>query len=293
MPQIGLGTFDLPKDRISEIIGTAYRLGYRKFDTAFKYNNEIEIGLALKKNGIRREDIFLQTKLDGEDIYMKPYHSHLRWLNLRKPISWACAIEQSMKRLGTDYIDMFLVHGSWTRYIRLWQALEKFYKAGEIRAIGVSNFLPPHLDWLSERCTVTPTLNQVEISPLNSQKRLIENCRARGIVLEAASVFSHFRSSEPRMEIMNHEMLRNIAEQHNRTVPQIVYRWLIQQGISIVPKSKSPRHLAENISLDDFVLSEEEMTAIDSLDKGKFLNYDPSSAVYSVPKKYRKSEWFR
>jgi len=292
-PIVGLGTFDLPKDRISEIIGNAYKLGYRRFDTAAKYNNEIEIGKALKENNIKREDVFIQTKIDCQSLYFEPYrYGRGSIFNIRRPKTISSFIEDSFKRLNTDYVDMFLIHWPAPKFLKIYKALEAFYKEGKIRAIGVCSFLPPHIDYILDNCEIIPSLNQFEISPLNTQKRLIEYCKAKGIQPEAMSTFSHFRSSQPRMEILQNPTIMRIAEAHKKTVAQIVNRWLVQQGVAIVPKSKNPLHLNENISIFDFELTEDEMTSIDSLDKGKFLNYDPTLSYWGLPAKYMNKQWF-
>ena len=134
---------------------------------------------------------------------------------------------------------------------------------------------------------VMPAVNQFEISPLNTQKKLIKYCQDKGIVAEAMSTFSHFRSVEPRQEVVENPVLIKLAEKYGKSVVQIVLRWLIQQGVSIIPKTWNPQHLEDNISIYDFSLSDEDMTIIDSLDEGKFLNYNPYGLMYSIPKKYR------
>ncbi|MBD5355814.1 MAG: aldo/keto reductase [Bacteroides sp.] len=294
MPLVGFGTAYLPKGKITNIIGNAYEVGFRKFDTAIAYNNEKEIGDAFNKLGIKREDIFLQTKIGMPSLYYGTFHyGRKRILNVRKLHSIAYEIESSMRRLGTDYIDMFLLHWPDPKFEKLYRELEKFYNSGKIRAIGVCSFLPPHFEWLKKNTRIPPTLNQFEISPLNSQKRLIQYCKDHEIQPEAMSTFSHFKSSVPRVEIFSNPLLVEIADKHKVSVPQVVNRWLLQQHISIVPKSQNPAHIAENIDLFAFHLNDDEMQTIDSLDKGKFLNYNPCVATYSVPKDMKDNIWFR
>ncbi len=170
---------------------------------------------------------------------------------------------------------------------KMWKELEGLYKDGRIRAIGVSNFLQPHIEYLSDISDVIPAVNQIEISPLNTQKELILYCQKRGIAIEAMSTFSHFRSVKPRLEIIENEILVNIAKKHNKSVVQIVLRWLIQQNVIVIPKTWDKKHLKENISIFDFNLSDEECMIIDSMDRGRFLNYNPLSAQEGLPKKYR------
>lgn len=294
MPQVGLGTFLIPETKISETIGRAYDLGYRQFDTAWRYRNEKAISRALKENGIKREDVFITTKVNANALYWNGYKHGLRhYLNIRNFKSIKKAIEESFENLETDYIDLFLIHWPWPIAIDMWKVLEKLYSKGRIRAIGVSNFLQPHLEYLNDNSEITPAVNQFEISPLNTQKSLINYCHEHGIAVEAMSTFSHFRSTEPRKEILENEKLIDIANNHNKSVVQIVLRWLLQQNIIMIPKTWEEKHLKENISIFDFELSENEMKIIDSLDKGKFLNYNPLSAQEGLPSKYRKWEGFK
>lgn len=287
MPQLGLGTFLIPNSELSRTIGEAYRLGYRQFDTAWRYHNEREIAQALKENGIKREEVFITTKLNADALFFKRYHGGpLRFLNVRiRTIRQA--IEMSFKNLGFDYVDLFLVHTPWPMYPAMYEALTDYYKQGRIRAIGVSSFLPPMIESLKEVSDVIPAINQFEISPLNTQKNLIQWCQSRNIAVQAMSTFSHFRSNEPRLEILNNPILQKIATHHNKSVVQIVLRWLIQQNIVIIPKTWYFAHLKENIDILDFSLSAEEMEVVNKLDKGKFLNYNPYGLICNVPKKYQ------
>ena len=288
IPKVGLGTFLIPKDRIDETIGAAYDLGYRLFDTAWRYRNEGLIAKALKRHNIKREDVFITTKVNADALYYFGYwYGKHSVFNVRSFKTVSRAIEESFEHLGTDYIDLFLVHWPWPIYRKMYEVLTKFYKAGRIRAIGVCSCLPPHLEALKEVSDVVPAVNQFEISPLNTQKQLIQYCQERGISVEAMSTFSHFRSNEPRMEIIENETIQRIADVHGKTVPQVVLRWLIQQNIIVIPKTWDKDHLKDNISLFDFELTSDEMKIVDSLDKGKFLNYNPYTAFRGLPRKYK------
>lgn len=287
MPQQGLGTFLIPKDNLGDTIAKAYDLGYRKLDTAWRYYNEKEIAKALKEHNIPREEMFITTKVNADALYLGRYHGgKYRYFNIRVK-SIKKAIEESFTNLGFDYIDLFLVHTPWPVYPDMYEALTDFYHQGRIRSIGVSSFLPPMIESLKDVSDVMPAVNQFEISPLNTQKKLIKYCQDKGIVAEAMSTFSHFRSVEPRQEVVENPVLIKLAEKYGKSVVQIVMRWLIQQGVSIIPKTWNPQHLEDNISIYDFSLSDEDMTIIDSLDEGKFLNYNPYGLMYSIPKKYR------
>jgi diketogulonate reductase-like aldo/keto reductase len=285
MPQIGLGTYKIPKEKFSRTIAMAYEMGYRMFDTAWYYNNEVDLAKALKENGIKREDVFISTQINANAMYWGRYHSKKRFLNIpRRTVRQT--VELSFHNLG-GYADLVLIHWPYPIYLKMYKALSEMYKAERIKAIGVSSFLQPHLASLQEVSDVPPALNQFEISPLNTQKQLIGYCKKKGIKVEAMSTFSHYRSIESRKELIEEPMLLNIAAKKNRSVAQIILRWLVQQGIMVIPRSTSPEHLLENISLFDFELSSEEMAMIDSLDKGEFLNYDPRSALMNAPERYR------
>lgn len=287
MPQVGLGTFLIPQDKIERTISMAYELGYRKFDTAWRYYNEKQIARALKNTGIKREDVFITTKVNIDALYMWGYqYGKHRIFNIpRRTVRQA--VELSFNNLGFDYIDLFLVHWPWPMYLKMYQVLDDLYREGRIRAIGVCSSLPPHIESLTEVSDVVPAVNQFEISPLNAQKPLIDYCKSKGIVPEAMSTFSHFRSNAPRLEIFENKTLIELAEKHNKNVAQIVLRWMVQQGVSIIPKTWEFKHLSENIDLFDFSLSADEMGLIWSLDNGEFLNYNPYKALPNLPKKYR------
>lgn len=287
MPQVGLGTFLIPAEELNRTIAEAYELGYRQFDTAWRYHNEASIAKALKSNGIDRDNVFITTKVNADALFFKRYHGGpLRYFNI--PIrTIKSAVELSFKNLGFDVIDLFLVHTPWPMYPKMYEVLTDFYHQGRIKAIGVSSFLPPMVESLKDISDVVPAVNQFEISPLNTQKRLIKYCLDNNIAVEAMSVFSHFRSNEPRPEIVLNPTVEKIAKAHNKSIVQVILRWLVQQGIIIIPKTWDSHHLAENINIFDFSLSDDEMSTIDSLDKGKFLNYNPYGLLRNVPKKYK------
>lgn len=288
MPKVGLGTFLIPDEKLSQTIGLAYRAGYRKFDTAWRYHNERLVAKALKNNNINRKDIFITTKVNPDAFCYFGYHNgKRRFLNAIRSRSIYNAIEESFKNLETDYIDLFLVHYPYSMYLEMYKELSKFYNEGRIRAIGVSSFLPPHIMSLKEVSDIVPAVNQFEISPLNTQKSLISYCQKHGITVEAMSTFSHFRSIEPRKEIIENSILKQIALKYGKSTVQIVLRWLIQQHIAVIPKTWEYSHLLENIEVFDFNLSYHEMKLIDSLDKGEFLNYNPWPTIKFIPKKYK------
>jgi len=287
MPQAGLGTYLIPQENVIETIGKAYEMGYRSFDTAWRYHNEGLIAKALKIYNIPREDVFITTKVNVDALYWRPVPDCCnisKWNFRRRTIRQA--IEESFKNFELDYIDMFMIHYPYKNYPKMYKVLTELYHQGRIKVLGVCSFLPPHLDYLKNVSDVVPAVNQFEISPLNTQKRLIAYCKNNGIAPQAMSTFSHFRSNEPRLEILENPVLKDIAANHNRSVVQIVLRWMIQQGIIIIPKTWDERQLKENISVFDFSLSQAEMDAIDSLNQGKFLNYDPHYTLVNIPYTY-------
>ncbi len=292
MPQAGLGTFLIPKEEIERTVITAYDMGYRLFDTAWRYYNEADIAKALKSHGVNREDVFITTKLNIDALYFGGYKGGIKRLTNIPRRTIKGAIEESFKNLQTEYIDLFLVHFPFSVFMDMWKALESFYKEGRIRAIGVSSFLPPHIEALGDISDVVPAVNQIEVSPLNTQEQLVKYCQDRGIAVTAMSTFSHFRSNEPRKEIIDHLVIRKIAEAHGKSTVQVVLRWMIQRGIIVIPKTWKESRLRENISIYDFSLTGEEMQAISALDGGCFLNYNPYPAQRGLPAEYKRWEGF-
>ena len=291
MPKVGLGTYLIDNKILPVTLMDAYELGYRKFDTAWRYKNEKVITKTFfKDNGLKREDIFITTKVNSSGMFLFGWHGYSDWVHRTANIRYRTvkqAIEVSFKNLGLDYIDLFLVHAVCPWYLEMYEVLTRMYHQGRIRAIGVSSFLPPHIESLKEVSDVVPMVNQFEISPLNTQKDLIKYCQDKGIVPEAMSTLSHYHSNEVRKEIIENEIIINIAEKMDKSPAQIVWRWLYQQGVSIIPKTWNKGHLKENISIFDFELSIENMMAIDNLDKGEFLNYNIYSKLQYLPEKYK------
>lgn len=295
MPQGGLGTFLIPKDKLSRTIAEAYEMGYRLFDTAWRYHNEKEIAQALKDNGINRQDVFITTKINRDAFYIRPYKvGKRRIFNIPNFRSVKSVIQESFDNLQTDYIDLFLLHWPYPMNLsqRMYAEMTKLYKEGRIRAIGVCSSLPTHFEAYAEVSDVIPAVNQFEISPLNTQKDMIRWNQERGIAVEAMSTFSHFRSNEPRKEVVENEVIVSLAEKYGKSPVQIVLRWLTQQNIIVIPKTWDVNHLKDNISIYDFELSHKDMSAIDQLDQGKFLNYDPYATYNLMQKRFRRNQEF-
>lgn len=280
MPLVGLGTWALPNNDLKNIIKSAYEIGYRKLDTAVKYNNEQYIGEALRQLEIPRQKIFITTKLYGRNLYNfgRDYrrHIHIQTKSIRK------AFEESCKRLGTDYIDLYLIHWPYPEFIKFYLEIEKLYREGLIKAIGVCSFQPKHIDDLMQKATVLPAVNQFEISPYNKQEKIIDYCKAHNIQVEGFSSFGGDKKA--MLSIMDDSSLQEIANNHGKSVAQIINRWLVQQNIAILPRSRSMSHQKENIDIFDFELSPQEMQNIDNLNKDVFVWGNSEKVIYNRPK---------
>jgi diketogulonate reductase-like aldo/keto reductase len=272
VPMIGLGTSALPNDQFERIIGQAYEVGYRKIDTAWLYGNEKAIGDAIKRLKLSREELFITSKLHINDLYFLGYHSrfNVKIKTIHK------AFEGSLRRLGTDYLDLYLIHWPFVGYEKMWEELVKLNESGQIKAIGVSSFLIPHLEKIKDITGIIPMVNQFEINPFNTQKPLIEYCKKNNVHVEAYATFGTTRQNESAsQDIMNHDNVLKISQAHDKTPSQIILRWAVQQGVSVIPRSKSANHLRENIELFDFKLSGEEMSMIDALNQDKYSRGNP------------------
>lgn len=257
MPQLGFGTWKLREGSECEnAVKWALEAGYRLVDTAAIYGNEESVGKAVRESGVLREEIFLTTKLWNDD--------HER-------VEKAC--EESLKRLGTDYVDLYLIH--WPvedGRLQAWKALEKLYESGKCRAIGVSNFTIYHLEDLLEegRYSIVPAVNQVESSPFLFQKGLAEYCGKKRIVIEAYSPLA-------RAHKMDNPVLKKIAAAHSKTPAQVMLRWSLQHGFVTIPKSSRKERIKENFNVFDFSLSRQEMNELDALNENYRTCWDPSS----------------
>ena len=272
MPQVGLGTFLIPKEKLSRTIAEAYELGYRNFDTAWRYHNETDLAKAFKDNGIKREDVFITTKVNRDALYWGTYKVGKRSIfNVRNLKSVRHVIEESFHNLGTDYIDLFLVHWPYPLDLsmRMYEELTNLYHEGRIRAIGICSSFPPVFNAYKEVSDVAPAVNQFEISPLNTQKDLINYCHRVGCAVTAMSTFSHFRSNEPRLEIIENDKIRPVAEKYGKTIPQVILRWLIQRNVIVIPKTTRKERMIENFSVFDFELSDDDFAQIAKLEKNQ------------------------
>jgi diketogulonate reductase-like aldo/keto reductase len=256
MPWLGFGVFQVPVDADAErCVRTAIDLGYRSIDTAAIYGNERGVGRAVRDCGVPREQLFITTKLWNDDM--------------RRDRS-AAAFEESLERLGLDYVDLFLLH--WPiagKIVPSWRVLEDLHRTGRIRAIGVSNYMIPHLDELLAAAEIPPAVDQIEFHPYLQSKALVGHCQALGIVVEAWS---------PLMQagvLLEDRVLIGIAGRHGRSVAQVVLRWDLQRGVVTIPKSVHAARIAENAAVFDFVLTPAEMDAINALDRNQRNGSDP------------------
>ncbi|WP_139892220.1 aldo/keto reductase [Bacillus sp. D386] len=247
MPWLGLGVFKVQEgEEVIQSVKAAIQNGYISIDTAAIYGNEEGVGQAIKESGVPREDLFITTKLWNSE---QGYESTLK------------AFDESMEKLGLDYLDLYLIH--WPgkdKYKETWKAFEKLYKDGRVRAIGVSNFLIHHLEDLISTAEIKPMVNQVEFHPHLTLEDLRAFCKKEGIQLEAWSPLK-------RGELLDNPVLKEIAEKHNKSVAQVILRWDLQHGVVTIPKSIKEHRIIENSQVFDFELSPEEMDRIDQLNE--------------------------
>lgn len=254
MPSIGYGVFQILREETEKAVSEALETGYRMIDTASAYFNEKEVGEAIRKNGLKREELFVTTKLWVQDY---EYEDALK------------AFDRSMKNLGLDYLDLYLLHKPYNNYYAAWRALEKLYKEGRIRAIGVTSFTDERLLDLTLYNEIKPMVNQVETNPYFPQVATHDFLASEGIQQEAWSPFA-----EGKDGLFTNPVLVEIAKQHGKTVGQVVLRWLNQRNIVVIPKTVRKERMAENLDIFDFSLTDSEMTAITALDKGKSVVFD-------------------
>jgi methylglyoxal/glyoxal reductase len=261
MPWFGIGVFKVEEGpELVNAVKTAIKHGYRSVDTAAIYGNEVGVGQGIregmKKAGISREDLFVTSKVWNTDL---GYESTL------------AAYETSLNKLGLEYLDLYLIH--WPvegKYKDAWRALETLYKEGRVKAIGVSNFQIHHLEDLMQDAEIKPMVNQVEYHPRLTQKELQSFCQKHGIQLEAWS---------PLMQgqLLDNEVLQEIANKYNKSVAQVILRWDLQNGVVTIPKTTKEHRIIENASIFDFELTEEDMERIDGLNQNHRVGPDPDN----------------
>jgi 2,5-diketo-D-gluconate reductase A len=259
IPQLGFGVFLVPPEQTQEVVEVALEVGYRHIDTAAAYGNEREVGAAIASSGVPREKLFVTTKLWNDK---QGYDSGLR------------EFEASVSRLGTGYVDLYLIH--WPapardRYVDTWRAFQRIHDDGGARTIGVSNFRVDDLERLEAESETRPTVNQIELHPWLQQAELRGWQSRHDVATEAWSPLGRGR------ELLQDATIGAIAERHRKTPAQAILRWHIQLGNIVFPKSVSPERIRENFDLFDFELSAEEMDQIGGLDRGRRLGPDPSA----------------
>ena len=254
MPAVGFGVYQIAADDTERCVADALEAGYRMIDTASSYFNERQVGAAIAASGLRREDVFVTTKLWVQDY---EYDDALR------------AFDLSMKNLRLDYVDLYLLHKPYGNYYAAWRALEKLYKEGRIRAIGVTSFSAERLQDLFLHNEVKPAVNQVETNPFFQQRAANDFMSREGIQHEAWAPFA-----EGRMGIFGNPTIKAIADRHGKTVGLVVLRWLNQRGVVVIPKSVHKERMKENIDIFDFSLDDAEMERMAVLDTGRSPIYD-------------------
>jgi diketogulonate reductase-like aldo/keto reductase len=256
IPQVGLGVWQTPRGVTQAAVTAALQGEYRHVDTAMIYRNEEDVGRAVRESGVPRAEVFVTTKLWNADQGFDPA--------LR-------AFDASLARLGLEYVDLYLIH--WPvagRRLDSWRALERIHAEKRARAIGVSNFMKPHLEELLARASVVPAANQIELTPFLQRRETVSFCQEHGIVVEAYSPLT-------RGERLGHPVVVDVARGAGRTPAQVLLRWGIQHGFVVLPKSANPARIAENAALFDFVLDAGAMARLDALDEGLVTGWDPAT----------------
>ncbi|GAA4770909.1 aldo/keto reductase [Microbacterium gilvum] len=269
LPAIGLGVFQSAPEETAAAVAEALRVGYRHIDTAAAYGNEREVGEGIRRSGVNRDDIFIETKVWVSDFgYEKTLH----------------AFEKATGKLGIDTLDLLILHqpapDRFDTTIGAYKALETLLADGKVRAIGVSNFMPHHLERLIRETEVVPAVNQVELHPYFTQSEVQAADAARGILTQAWSpiggiTFYPGWGDETRRSVLDDATIADIARAHGKTPAQVMLRWGIQQGRSVIPKSTNPARIAENFDVFDFALSRDDLHRIDALDTGVRGGPDP------------------
>lgn len=246
MPMAGIGTFLLTPDEAETSVLSALQCGYRLIDTANAYVNEKAVGRAMRKSGIPRDEIFLETKL---------------WPSFYEQED---AVEKTLQHLGTDYIDLLLIHQPAGNYVAGYRLMEKAYKEGKVRAIGLSNFTPEQVQEILDICEVKPAVLQTEVHPYSQEKKLKEFLDKEGIVIQAWYPLGHGDKA-----LIQEPLFTEFGKKYGKSNAQIILRWHIQAGNIVIPGSKNPAHIKDNFNLFDFALTDDEMAKITALDKQK------------------------
>lgn len=263
MPKLGYGVYQVAPGECERCVLDALSVGYRSIDTAQAYDNEEGVGSAVKKSGIARGELFLTTKV---------------WISNAGEKRAAASIDASLKKLGTDYVDLLLIHQPFGDYYGTWRAMEEAYRAGKVRAIGVSNFYPDRLIDLCNFVDIKPAVNQVETHVFCQQKAAHEVMQRHGVQIESWGPFA-----EGKNGLFTNPVLQEIGAAHAKSAAQVALRFLLQSGVAVIPKSVRKERMAENFDVFGFSLSDEEMARIAALDTGRsafFSHYDPDTVEW-------------
>lgn len=260
IPMVGFGTYPLKGTELRDVLFMTYKAGYLLYDSAFLYKNEGDIGRCIKEGILNRDNVLLTSKLQGLQYVGRKRYFYLDRMSVKK------AYKRSCKRFNTEYLDIYLLHSPFEGYVSAYKELLLLYKEGKVKAVGVSNFDEQQLEKLYNECGEYPMINQIELHPFNTMKSIVEYCKNHDIQVEA---YSPFGRGNLVSEIMNNHRLKEIATIHNKSVGQIVLRWIVQQNIIVIPRSTNLERIKQNIDIFDFSLSDQEMQYIDSLNQNK------------------------
>lgn len=266
IPEIGFGTWQTTES-VQETLKTAFEVGYRHIDTADIYGNEAEIGEAIEESGIERTDLYLTTKI---------------WNNNRSTEGVKKSVEQSLKKLKTNYLDLLLIHWpangtqfeNWKEInAETWKAMEELYKSGVVKTIGVSNFMLSQIEALLETAEVIPAVNQIEFHPGHTQQQVVDFCKEKGIAVEAWSPIGSGR-------LLKDEDLKEIADKYNVSPAILCIQFCLQSGVVVLPKSENPENIKNNLHFERFIISESDMNALKNLKETGFSGLDPEKVDF-------------
>lgn len=254
MPALGLGTYLIGPEQAKKAVMDALSMGYRHIDTAAFYGNEREVGDAIRESGIDRDEVFITTKVWNDD------HGYERARE---------AFRRSLRLLGLDQVDLYLIHWPMPERLETWRALESIYEEGGARAIGVSNFMPRHLDDILRSGSTIPAVDQVEMHPFLQRNDVLQRCRENGIAVEAFSPLARGRR-------MDDPAIVEVASRNGRTPAQVMLRWCLQRGVAAIPKTTSRERMKENLESLDFVLPQSDMSVLNELEQNaRTTTWDP------------------
>lgn len=263
MPMLGYGVYQVSNEECERCVLDAIEVGYRSIDTAQAYGNEEGVGEAVRKSGVAREELFLTTKV---------------WITNAGYEKAKASIDESLKKMKTDYLDLLLIHQPFNDYYGTYRAMEEAYRAGKVRAIGVSNFYPDRFIDLANFCEVVPAVNQIETHVFQQQKAAREVLKKYNTQIESWGPFA-----EGKNNMFSNEVLKEVGAKYGKSVAQTALRFLLQNGVVLIPKSTHKERMIENLNVFDFSLTEEDMKRIEGLDRAEssfFSHYDPDTVEW-------------